>query len=229
MEFWVKQIEIMEFWCLENGAWITWTQIRQINNPRTSGRWCLCLHNLNKTMLHMWPIKWDETKCYWQWVVMTEQEKKSWVLSKWGQSWHLQRKRLAVYLWQRRQLCCQCNWSLLSSFKERNLSRGDSGLIGMACSSLWAASAGEAANEVPVERRFVCCKSMSAENWTRHGCIGTAVCGKGKARTTFSSSLEFSMTFPLQAVQGEETKALSWLIQRKGSTKSESFRAPSYC
>lgn len=66
----------MEFWYSENGTWITRTQIRQINNPPTSGRWCLCLHNLNKTMLHMWPIKWDEIKCYWQWVVMTEQEGK---------------------------------------------------------------------------------------------------------------------------------------------------------
>lgn len=76
MEFWVKQIEIMKFWCVANGTWITWTQIRQINNPQTSGRWCLCLHNLNKTVLHMWPIKRDEIKCYWQWVVMTEQEGK---------------------------------------------------------------------------------------------------------------------------------------------------------
>lgn len=223
MEFWVKQIEIMEFWCLENGAWITWTQIRQINNPRTSGRWCLCLHNLNKTMLHMWPIKWDETKCYWQWVVMTEQEKKSWVLSKWGQSWHLQRKRLAVYLWQRRQLCCQCNWSLLSSFKERNLSRGDSGLIGMACSSLWAASAGEAANEVPVERRFVCCKSMSAENWTRHGCIGTAVCGKGKARTTFSLLSWIFNDFPTSGCAGRRNKGTELAHPKEGIYETWKF------
>lgn len=64
----------MEFWYSENGTWITRTQIREINNPPSSGRWCSCLHNLNKTMLHMWPIKWDEIKCSWQWVVMTEQE-----------------------------------------------------------------------------------------------------------------------------------------------------------
>lgn len=101
---------------------------------------------------------------------------------------------------------------LFSPFKERNLS---SGLIGMVCSSLWAVSAAGAASEVPDLRRFVCCKSLSAENWTRHGCIGTAACGKGKVRTTLSSSLEFSMTFPLQAVQGDETKALRWLIQRR--------------
>lgn len=77
---------------------------------------------------------------------------------------------------------------------------GDSGLIGMACYSLWAVSPGEAANEVSVLRRFVCCKLMSTENWTRHWCIGKAVCGKGKAITAFSFALEFAMTFPLQAV-----------------------------
>lgn len=52
------------------------TQKRQIKTPQTSGRWCLCLHNLSKTMVHMWAIKWDEIMCYWQWVVMTEQDEK---------------------------------------------------------------------------------------------------------------------------------------------------------
>lgn len=45
---------------------------------------------------------------------------------------------------------------LFSPFKGRNLSRGDSGLIGMASSSLWAVSPDEAASEVPEQRRFVC-------------------------------------------------------------------------
>lgn len=208
MEFWVKQIEIKEFWCLENGTWITWTQIRQINNPQTSGRWCLCLHNLNKTMLHMWPMKWEEIKCHWQWVVMTEQEEE-----KKAEFWAHRGKA---------GTCREKGWLFIcgrdGSFAARGIgacflpskkeiSPGWQWFNWDGCSSLWAARPGDAANEVPECRRFVCLKSLSAENWTRQGCIGTAVCGKGKARSTFSSSLEFSMTFPLQAVQGEETKA----------------------
>lgn len=100
----------------------------------------------------------------------------------WGQSWHLRTKKLAAYSWQRCQLSWQWNWSLFSSFRKRKLSRGDSSLIGMACYSLWAVSPGEAANEVPVWRRFFCSKLLSAENWTRCWCIGRAVCGNDRAR-----------------------------------------------
>lgn len=71
------------------------------------------------------------------------------------------------------------------------------------CSSLGAA------NEVPECRRFVCCQSLSAETWTRQGCTGTADCGKGKARRTFLSSLEFSMTFPPSGCVGRRNKEVA--------------------
>lgn len=216
----------MEFWCLANGTWITWTQIRQINNPQSTGRWCLCLHNLNKTVLHMWPIKWDEIKCYWQRVVMTEQEGKKLNFDCIGTKLAPAEKKAGCLFVTKMAALLPVELEPVLSLQRKKSLQGWQG-FNWDGFGLWVLM------RLPMK-----CQSrgvFSAANpyllriGPGTGALAQLFGGKARPEPLSSFSLEFSMTFSLQAVQGEETKALRWLIQRKRFLKSESFRACSYC
>lgn len=59
------------------------------------------------------------------------------------------------------------------------------GLIGMACYSLWAVSPGEAASEVPVQRRFVCESSCLLRIGPGAGALAQLFVGKAKPELLF--------------------------------------------
>lgn len=69
---------------------------------------------------------------------------------------------------------------------EKGSSLGGTGLIGMACYSLWAVSPGEAASEVPAQRRFVSESSCLLRIGPGAGALAQLFVGKAKPELFFS-------------------------------------------